>query len=382
MDSVLSKLHKPFQSFPFLYRSAIEKHLQGDVLTIAETKLDETFPNSQFIIEGFKRPFRLALTKNGGGQLLYIKEGLPVKQLLNYNFPPGIEVIAVESNLKKQKWLLLCMYRPPSQRQKCFFGEIEKCLDSFSNKFENLLLMGDLNCEISESEKNNFVDSYNFTSIVKEPTCFKSAKPRCIDLILTNRKSNLKSTTTFETGLADFHTMILTVLKGGYIKKSPRIVQYRNYTKFRTINFTHDIANTINDLSGMVTFDCINTNLTKILYQHAPIKKKYIRANDGPFMTKELRKVIMHRSKLKNKYNKNKTNKIWNAFKHQRNNCVAILRKSKLIYYRYLDTKNLADNRKFWKTVKPVLTDKVQVSPLINLMQKFSMNILQILSMS
>ena len=145
------------------------------------------------------------------------------------------------------------MYRPPSQCRQFFFGEIEKCLDSFSNKFENFLSMGDLNCEISDSEIKYFMDSYNFASIVKEPTCFKSAKSRCIDLILTNRKPSLKSTTTFETGLSDFHTMILTVLKGGYIKKGPRIIQYRHYTKFSTINFTHDTANTINDLSGKVS---------------------------------------------------------------------------------------------------------------------------------
>ena len=86
-------------------------------------------------------------------------------------------------------------------------------------------------------------------------------------------------------------------------------------------------------------------------------------------MTKELRKAIMHWSKLKNKYNRNKTNENWNAYKHQRNKCVAILRKSKLIYYRNLDTQNLADNRKFWKAVKPVLTDKVQGSPMINLLE-------------
>ena len=49
----------------------------------------------------------------------------------------------------------------------------------------------------------------------------------------------------------------------------------------------------------------------KVLDQHAPIKKKYIRANDGKFMTKELRKAIMHRSKLKNKYNKNRTDDNW-----------------------------------------------------------------------
>ena len=37
-----------------------------------------------------------------------------------------------------------------------------------------------------------------------------------------------------------------------------------------------------------------------------PLRKKIVRRNNGPFMTKELRKEIMKRSKLRNKYNKNR----------------------------------------------------------------------------
>ena len=45
------------------------------------------------------------------------------------------------------------------------------------------------------------------------------------------------------------------------------------------------------------------------------------------------------------------------------------IKKTQLIYYRNLDTQNLADSRKFWKTVKLVLTDKVQAPPMINLLE-------------
>ena len=34
----------------------------------------------------------------------------------------------------------------------------------------------------------------------------------------------------------------------------------------------------------------------------APLKYKYIRANQGPFMNESLRKAIMTRSKMKNHY--------------------------------------------------------------------------------
>ena len=38
-----------------------------DVLVIIETKLDESFPTSQFLIEGFSQPFRLDRNRYGGG---------------------------------------------------------------------------------------------------------------------------------------------------------------------------------------------------------------------------------------------------------------------------------------------------------------------------
>ena len=36
-----------------------------DILLMSETKLDDTFPLSQFILEGFTPPYRLARTEHG-----------------------------------------------------------------------------------------------------------------------------------------------------------------------------------------------------------------------------------------------------------------------------------------------------------------------------
>ena len=44
-----------------------------DISMITETKLDDTFPVSQFEIDGFSTPFRLDRNKNGGDILLYIR---------------------------------------------------------------------------------------------------------------------------------------------------------------------------------------------------------------------------------------------------------------------------------------------------------------------
>ena len=58
-------------------------------------------------------------------------------------------------------------------------------------------------------------------------------------------------------------------------------------------------------------------------------------------MTKTLRKAIMHRSKLKNIYNKKRTNDNWANYKKQRNFCVNLLRKTKTDYFQNLNIRDL-----------------------------------------
>ena len=48
-----------------------------DILMISETKLDESFPVSQFLIPGFENPIRLDRSSSGGGIMLYIRKGIP-----------------------------------------------------------------------------------------------------------------------------------------------------------------------------------------------------------------------------------------------------------------------------------------------------------------
>ena len=48
-----------------------------DVLMISETKIDDSFPVGQFLIEGLCTPYRLDRNSKGGGILLYAREGIP-----------------------------------------------------------------------------------------------------------------------------------------------------------------------------------------------------------------------------------------------------------------------------------------------------------------
>ena len=58
-----------------------------DILIISESKLNDTFPTSQFLIDSFTEPFRLDRTRNGTGILLYLKNNITATLLTSYTFP-------------------------------------------------------------------------------------------------------------------------------------------------------------------------------------------------------------------------------------------------------------------------------------------------------
>ena len=49
--------------------------------------------------------------------------------------------------------------------------------------------------------QESFCESYNLTSLIKQPTCFKNLKkPSCIDLILTSKPKSFQSRCVTEAG--------------------------------------------------------------------------------------------------------------------------------------------------------------------------------------
>ena len=204
------------------------------------------------------------------------------------------------------------------------------CIDFYSSKHERFILIGDLNCEPSDSVIRDLLSDW----------------------------------------LSDFHAIILSAVTSGFVKRGPQIKISREYKSYKSNIFIYDIvANALPCVPQKLDYSSFEEHINSILQKHKPFKKKYVRANNGAFMNKKLRKAIMHRSKLRNRYNKNKTVENFNAYKTQRNRSVKILRKTKRDYYRNQGLKDLTDCRKFWKTVKTVLTDTVQVCQSVALVE-------------
>ena len=57
-----------------------------DIVALRETKIDSSFPNAQFRIDGCSAPFRLDRNRSGGGVLICVREDIPWKQLTKHIF--------------------------------------------------------------------------------------------------------------------------------------------------------------------------------------------------------------------------------------------------------------------------------------------------------
>ena len=70
---------------------------------ISETKIDESFPLSQFMIDVFSMPYCHDRNTHSGGSLVYCINNVIAKLLKLENLPSEIEAIFIEVNIKSKK---------------------------------------------------------------------------------------------------------------------------------------------------------------------------------------------------------------------------------------------------------------------------------------
>ena len=87
-------------------------------------------------------------------------------------------------------------------------------------------------------------------------------------------------------------------------------------------------------------------------------KQQFLQVNNSNFVTKNFRKAIIKRLKLRNKYLRERANEAKSLYDKQRNFCVSVLYKNMRDHFEKLYIKIVIDNGKFWKTIRPFFSEK------------------------
>ena len=253
-----------------------------------------------------------------------------------------------------------------------FLEEFKKSVDTAINKYENIILIRDINVDMSDrnttgadyANVSEFCDIFSLKNLIKDDTCFSPIAKHPSLIIFTNRSQSFQNSVAMETGISDHHKMIVTVMKSHTVRLQPYKIQYRNYQGFSPDAFVNDLIHA--DLGAAlhyskdanVVYNDFCSWFRKVLDRHAPLKSKFIRGNQAPFMTKELSKGIMTRPKLKNKFNRHKTKANWTAYKIQRNKCVQLRKRAVKNHFLKITENSQVNNKSFWRKIKPFLSFK------------------------
>ena len=125
--------------------------------------------------------------------------------------------------------------------------------------------------QISEPNLASFCTVYNFKSLISKSTCYKNPdNSSCIDLILTNCPNYFQNSSTFETGLSDFHKLILTLFKSEIPQQRPNIISYRK--RFDSQIFQSLISKKMEENTSM-DFEAFKRTIVNTLDKYIPLKK-------------------------------------------------------------------------------------------------------------
>ena len=91
-----------------------------DIFLVSETKIDHSFPNQQFSIDGYKI-YRRDRNSFGGGLLFYVNVNIPCRELTAEQIDSNFETIFLEITIWTRKWLIIGLYKPLNQKEEYFF---------------------------------------------------------------------------------------------------------------------------------------------------------------------------------------------------------------------------------------------------------------------
>ena len=192
-------------------------------------------------------------------------------------------------------------------------------------------------------------------------TCFKKTTGTSIDILLKNRPRSFSKMGIYETGLSDHHRLILSFFWSYLSRIPPKTIQYRKYKTFNESSFLHELDQEL--LKGDMyknnrdMFSTFTETFRRVLDKHAPLKTKRVRGNQSPFMSKEFSKAVMNKSNTRNKCMKWPSRENL-AMKRAKNYCNNLTRTTKKNFFQSVTKSDFANNKKFWNTVKPFLTNK------------------------
>ena len=349
--------------------------MKSQIIFLSETKIDKSYPNSQFTLTGYNM-YRKDRKKGGGGIIAYFDSSLPSKELKVTKKYKTLEILAVEARLGNNEVIFLGIYRPPKQSDHQpdpnYLERVEEELNNVcmwvSLKKQIFIITGDLNLDRLKPESRegkilaDLEEVHGMQCLITKPTRITSTSETLLDVILTNKPNLFRTGGSFNPEISDHH-LIYGILKQSALQHRRKTITFRSLKNVDMDQLNEDLASapwTVGE-----TFDAIEdqygtwkTIFESVLDKHMPKKKMRVRQKDVPYMTEEWKMAIRNKRKYAQLFAQNRTLENWELKKKWRNLATKERRRAIKAYWAQKSDELGKRPRDFYKTFKSFLSDK------------------------
>jgi exonuclease III len=311
--SITKKIHF-YQSF--------DLHRSCDIISVSETWLRPSIPNSLVSVEGFSliRDDRKSATKSrGGGAAIYIKSDLKhttlaePSQLLSEYCDSSVWIsINNHSGRLTKPTIVASIYLPPDSDKLAFIDKISQVLSHQQLVGKDVVILGDLNINwnISSLEKvllEQALQPFGLQQRVQGVTFVSHlGKESLLDLNFVSNSLHVAKCTilTCDKVISDHYATYL-VLQSKLTRKPRKLVETRNYKNFCPEQFYMDatsipflMISQDKSLSLHKKMENIDDEILRLLNSHAPLKTIRVRGAKNPWLSEGLLKLINEKNKF------------------------------------------------------------------------------------
>ena len=299
-----------------------------DILFLAETKIDSTV-SSHLVSHPGLRTIRKDRKKGAGGLLAYIRNDLSAYRRLKLE-SSDIESICLDVKDSNNSRFIVCAYyrKPTMCKESDFLASLSTAAENMYNTRKELFLLGDFNKDMHENRDESrfpdtrlvdFCNRFCLSNRIDNPTKVTKTSKSLIDVLFTSHTECYSISGSLHLGLSD-HDLIFTVRKNKNSKPKPRLIEFRSMKNFNLPDFLVDLKRV--PWSSAYTFDNADdvwahwrTLFKDVLDQHVPLKKKWIRGDQLPWISPDLLREISHRNNLFKCHKRNPTSASWDDYK-------------------------------------------------------------------
>ena len=178
-----------------------------------------------------------------------------------------------------------------------------------------MYVLGDLNCDTLKAHNDSntptkrirsLYELYQLSQLIDEPTRITMKSSSLIDHIVTNTPEKISDSGVIHTGISD-HSLIFAIRKISVLKKQENTVEIRNMKNFDDKKFSAELLKQrwenvyffADDPNTM--WEMWKKMFLEVLDKHAPLQHKKIKSKKVPWITSNIKKLIIQRDKLKKK---------------------------------------------------------------------------------